>query len=158
MLTFTSTSGAFTSVVYANFGFNTGNCNTGFTPGSCTFVNTTSVIAALCVGKTSCVIDASYTGMGNDPCYGYGKTLAVILSTTTTQILGAPGASCATACGAWGAVCNPAITTGNSVQAITSVMPLTSSCAPNASLWSAPWQPAYISDVTSPYFGQCQGW
>ena len=72
-------SGAITGVTFASFGTPTGSCSTGFKVGACAAANTSSVISALCVGKTSCVVDVSTTLFG-DPCFNTLKHLDVLLN------------------------------------------------------------------------------
>ena len=46
---------------------------------TCSYANSTSVVAALCLGKTSCSITATNGVFGSDPCVKTVKTLSVQL-------------------------------------------------------------------------------
>jgi hypothetical protein len=63
------------SVVYANWGSNSGACGK-YAKGSCAAGTSASVVQSACVGKASCAISAINSTFG-DPCPGNGKTLVV---------------------------------------------------------------------------------
>ena len=69
------------AVSFASFGTPTGSCAAGWAVGSCDAANSTSAIAALCVGRASCSVDASIAFFG-DPCLGTLKTLAAQVTCT----------------------------------------------------------------------------
>jgi hypothetical protein len=80
LLTLSCASGVFSKVVFAEFGTPTGACNPGYNTSTCHAPNSYSVVAALCLGKSSCTLNATNGAFGGDPCYGTAKTLAVELS------------------------------------------------------------------------------
>ena len=63
-------------IVFASYGTPTGTCP-HFAVGKCAAANSTAVVEAHCLGKHSCTIDAD-TPLFGDPCFGVGKTLAVV--------------------------------------------------------------------------------
>jgi len=66
-----------TGVAFASFGTPTGSCAGGFAvDSSCNAANSSSVIAALCVGKPSCTFFSATTLFG-DPCFRTVKHLDV---------------------------------------------------------------------------------
>lgn len=71
-------SNTITAITFASFGTPSGQCGaTGFAVNaSCNAANTSSVIAALCVGQHSCTVPSSDQVYG-DPCFGTVKHLDV---------------------------------------------------------------------------------
>jgi len=69
----------FSGVTFASFGTPTGSCAGGFAKGACDAANSTAIVAAACVGQTSCTIDVS-TALFGDPCYDTVKHLAAALA------------------------------------------------------------------------------
>jgi Galactose binding lectin domain len=74
-LSCTGASNVINNITFASFGTPTGTCG-NFAVGSCNAANTTSAIAALCVGQSSCTFDSATTFFG-DPCYDTVKILYV---------------------------------------------------------------------------------
>ena len=71
--------GVVTGVVFASFGTPTGTCAGGFSKGSCDDANTTSKVAALCMGKAACSIPVT-TDFFGEPCFNVLKHLSVALN------------------------------------------------------------------------------
>jgi hypothetical protein len=72
--------GIFDGVDFAAWGTPTGTCSSVFAQGACETPTAAATVAALCVGKTACVIPAMGSTFGaTDPCPGVIKTLAVAL-------------------------------------------------------------------------------
>jgi hypothetical protein len=90
--------GVFTGVAFASFGAPTGSCSGKPAPAinaTCNAADSVAVVAAACVGKSSCVIDAiTATFGGTDPCLDVLKRLIVIMDgpcgtpTYTSQVRG----------------------------------------------------------------------
>lgn len=57
------------ALALADFGTSTGTCGTFQHDPTCTFANTTALVASMCIGKHNCTINVSDTVFG-DPCYG----------------------------------------------------------------------------------------
>ena len=80
--------GTIKKIDFAGYGDIAGSCSAGFkvaTVGgipSCHSAATHAIVAAACIGKTSCQLDASVVAVarGVDPCPGKGKVLAVVAS------------------------------------------------------------------------------
>jgi hypothetical protein len=70
----------FDTVVFASFGTPGGTCGNYTVAPSCNSPNSTSVVAAACLGKSSCSVTASNDAFGGDPCYNTVKSLAVQLA------------------------------------------------------------------------------
>ena len=97
--------GTIASVAFASFGTPTGRCRGGFQVGKCNAANSTSVVAAACVGQSACTIAATDATFG-DPCNGVQKVFsgAVTCSNNASNIIftngqyvpGVPGVT-----GAW---------------------------------------------------------
>lgn len=68
-------SGVISSIAFASFGTPAGAC-WNHQLGSCNAANSTAIVANLCLGKSSCSIEASSTLFG-DPCFDVPKQLAV---------------------------------------------------------------------------------
>ena len=66
--------GVFTAVAFASFGTPSGSCVAGFSKGACDAANSSAILAAACVGKSSCTIAVS-TQLFGDPCFGTAKML-----------------------------------------------------------------------------------
>jgi alpha-L-rhamnosidase len=81
--------GVFTGVTFASFGTWTGSCAAGFSKGACDAATSVEVITKLCVGKSSCSIQASDSVFG-DPCPSTVKKLAVSLAGQCGQPAGDP--------------------------------------------------------------------
>jgi hypothetical protein len=65
-------------IVFASFGTPSGACNSStFAKGSCDAANSKSVVAGLCLGKSSCEVDPSTLQFSGDPCEGVAKELAI---------------------------------------------------------------------------------
>ena len=79
------------SVVFSSFGTPTGSCAAGWSDGSCNAANSTTAVAALCVGKASCSVPASTSFFG-DPCLGTLKTLAASITCSAAAAAVAPPA------------------------------------------------------------------
>ncbi len=82
-LTLTCASGAaFTGVAFASFGTPTGTCAGGLAVNPACHANTSAaVVAAACVGKSSCTIPVTVAAFGGvDPCFDTVKSLAVSLN------------------------------------------------------------------------------
>ena len=69
-------SATITSIIFASYGTPTGTCP-DFAVGKCSAANSTVIVEQRCLGKRSCTIDAD-TPLFGDPCFGVGKTLAVV--------------------------------------------------------------------------------
>jgi len=69
----------FSSVLFASFGLPTGTCGNYQKTPTCDFTNSTSVVSALCIGKSSCSINSIKALFGFDPCPKVVKALAVSL-------------------------------------------------------------------------------
>lgn len=69
--------GNITDILFASFGTPTGNCPDFKKDPSCDSDTSLAVVKKLCVGKTSCSIDASDKAFG-DPCINVVKSLAVV--------------------------------------------------------------------------------
>ena len=85
-LHFTCPGGTFSGVTFASFGTPTGSCGGGFKKGACDAATSVATVAAACVGKGECTIEATNEAFGGDPCVNTPKLLAV-------QLAGACGAS-----------------------------------------------------------------
>ena len=72
-------SGKFTGVAFASFGTPSGSCDNGFTKGKCDSPNSVAKVAAACVGKSECNIQASNEFFGGDPCPLTPKKLSVVM-------------------------------------------------------------------------------
>lgn len=73
--------GTFTGVSFASFGtpiVGSGSCS--YSLGSCDASESVAVVAAACVGKSSCSIPAISSNFGGDPCSGVVKFLAASLT------------------------------------------------------------------------------
>ena len=62
--------GEIESVTFASFGKATGNCGAYARSASCDAANSSAVVAALCVGKKSCVVPTASGGAFGSPCDG----------------------------------------------------------------------------------------
>ena len=62
--------GVIESVTFASFGQPTGNCGAYARSASCDAANSSAVVAALCVGKASCVVPTAAGGVFGTPCAG----------------------------------------------------------------------------------------
>lgn len=72
-------SGLFTGVAFASFGTPTGSCPGPFAKSSCDAASSATVIAAACVGKSSCNISVTNGMFGGDPCPDTLKHLSVLM-------------------------------------------------------------------------------
>jgi hypothetical protein len=81
-----------TGVTFASFGTPTGSCAAGFTKGACDAANSTAIVAAACVGKSSCVIDVTADVFG-DPCVDTLKHFDAIVACPSPPIAGAVSVS-----------------------------------------------------------------
>jgi hypothetical protein len=70
-----STGGVISAVEFASYGTATGSCGS-FSQSSCHAANSSGMVAAACVGKNSCTLNAS-SSVFSDPCSGTAKWLAV---------------------------------------------------------------------------------
>jgi hypothetical protein len=70
------------AVTFASFGTPTGSCASGFAKSACDAANTTAIVTAACVGKSSCVIDVATTLFG-DPCFDTVKHFDAAVSCST---------------------------------------------------------------------------
>ena len=70
--------GIISAVTFASFGTPTGTCATGFSKGTCDAANSTAIVTAACVGKTSCSIDVSDINFG-DPCFDVVKSFSALV-------------------------------------------------------------------------------
>ena len=81
------------AVSFASFGTPTGSCAAGWAVGACNAANSTSAIAALCVGRASCSVEAS-TAFFGDPCLGTLKSLAAsVTCSAASGSMSTPAAS-----------------------------------------------------------------
>jgi hypothetical protein len=62
-------------IQFASYGTPTGSCGS-YHVGSCNAANSTSVVAAACIGRNSCTVFPNTTTFG-DPCFGTAKELVV---------------------------------------------------------------------------------
>jgi hypothetical protein len=62
--------GAIAAVEFASYGRPTGNCGAYARSDACHAANSSAVVAALCVGKTSCVVPTAAGGAFGTPCAG----------------------------------------------------------------------------------------
>lgn len=86
-LTFTCPDGLLISdVVFASYGNPTGACDTPQV-GTCHADSSSSVVRALCAGKSSCTLTASNATFG-DPCNGTAKSLTAEVSCDQNVVLG----------------------------------------------------------------------
>lgn len=70
----------FTGVAFASYGTPLGSCSGGWTADPTCNANTSvSVVAAACVGKSTCTLSVSNDAFGFDPCFDVTKVLAVAL-------------------------------------------------------------------------------
>jgi len=67
-----------TSVDFASYGTPTGTCG-AFATGDCSTASSETLVQSLCVGQSSCVVQAG-NGTFGDPCNGVTKSLAVQVS------------------------------------------------------------------------------
>eukprot|EP01047_Picozoa_sp_COSAG01_P071226 COSAG01_NODE_10999_length_2030_cov_1.718281_1_plen_629_part_01 len=65
-------------IVFASFGTATGDCAHGFKM-ACSSKNSTAVVSKLCLGKASCVVPATSSEFGGDPCVNVLKHLSVAI-------------------------------------------------------------------------------
>lgn len=74
--------GVFTAVDFASFGTPAGACPAFQRNASCDGDSTAAIVAALCLGKSACTLNATTDAMnkGKDPCLDTLKSLAVQLS------------------------------------------------------------------------------
>ena len=77
--------GAIASVDFASFGQPTGNCGGYARSATCHAGNSSAVVAALCVGKQSCVVPTAAGGAFGTPCAGE-TWLAVQLTCTNSAL------------------------------------------------------------------------
>ena len=77
--------GAIASVDFASFGQPTGNCGAYAPSATCHAANSSAVVAALCVGKQSCVVPTAAGGAFGTPCAGE-TWLAVQLRCTNAAL------------------------------------------------------------------------
>jgi hypothetical protein len=70
--------GVFTNVIFASFGTPTGSCGSGFQLGSCNALNSTAIVSAACLNKSTCTIDVADSLFG-DPCYETVKQFDALL-------------------------------------------------------------------------------
>eukprot|EP01062_Namystynia_karyoxenos_P058419 TRINITY_DN4996_c0_g1_i2.p1 TRINITY_DN4996_c0_g1~~TRINITY_DN4996_c0_g1_i2.p1 ORF type:complete len:1162 (+),score=273.79 TRINITY_DN4996_c0_g1_i2:93-3488(+) len=66
---------AISAIGFASFGTPTGDCTAGFSKGKCDAPNSSSIVAAACVGRSSCTVTAT-DQLFSDPCYGTAKHLS----------------------------------------------------------------------------------
>ena len=76
--------GVFTAVTFASFGTPSGSCAAGFTKGACDAANSTAIVSAACLGKSSCTISVS-TNLFGDPCFDTVKQLDAQLTCSTAS-------------------------------------------------------------------------
>ena len=79
-------SGLFTGVAFASFGTPTGSCPGPFAKGSCDAAASATVVAAACVGKSSCSIPVTNAAFGGDPCVNTLKHLAVLMEGECAEV------------------------------------------------------------------------
>lgn len=145
---------AFTSLVFASFGTPSGSCPS-YSYSSCHAANTSAIVTAACMYKTTCTI-AVTTQLFGDPCPSViDKYLVVQMGTNGTYYMGLQGASCASACQGYGLACNPTMSSWDSPDIFGE---LNINCTADATPWSSAVQPAYVSDTAHPDYGKCQGW
>ena len=77
-------SGIISEILYASYGTPTGSCSTGFTTSTCSAAKSAALVAAQCVGKSSCSITAS-NAVFTDPCTGTLKALAIQVACNASQ-------------------------------------------------------------------------
>ena len=80
-------SGTISQILYASYGTPTGSCSTGFTTSTCNAAKTAAIVAAQCVGKSSCSVTAS-NSVFTDPCVGTLKALAIQVACNASQSAG----------------------------------------------------------------------
>lgn len=68
------------SISYASFGGTPGGGCGAYTPPACDAPTSKATVAAACLGKAQCTIQATNAVFGGDPCPGEGKTLFVTAS------------------------------------------------------------------------------
>jgi len=74
--------GVISSILFADYGTPTGTCGSWARNATCSEANATAVVAAQCVGKSSCTVFAGPPNWG-DPCYDTVKTLDVQATCST---------------------------------------------------------------------------
>ena len=77
-------------ITFASFGVAGGDCTHGLKEGSCNAANSTQVVSALCLGRTSCHVEALSAAFGGDPCAGRTKFLSVAVHCTGDPPAAAP--------------------------------------------------------------------
>ena len=78
--------GVIESVTFASFGQPSGNCGAYARSASCDAANSSAVVAALCVGKASCVVPTAAGGVFGTPCAG-ANHLAVQLQCSNHSLV-----------------------------------------------------------------------
>ncbi|CEP01105.1 hypothetical protein PBRA_008417 [Plasmodiophora brassicae] len=73
-------------IIFASYGTPSGQSGV-YTLGSCNSINSVSVVRQACVNKTSCLLTASASTFGSDPCPGTTKQLSVAINCTTVPKL-----------------------------------------------------------------------
>ena len=82
-------------ITFASFGTPTGSCSTGFAGGSCSAADVLPTIKRLCLGKNSCIVNATVQAFGHkDPCFRVPKQLVAEVHCSGDP----PGVSCAGSC------------------------------------------------------------
>ena len=86
--------GTITNITYATYGAVEGSCATGFSTAGCHSPETLGIVQALCIGKTSCALNASVQAAahGSDPCPGKVKKLAIAATGCEAEAPHAPPA------------------------------------------------------------------
>ena len=95
LLTLSCPGGAFSSVNFASYG--TPQCGAGacaYSAGNCSAPSSAAVVAAACVGQSSCAIEVGVGTFGADPCPGVYKFLAVSLAGAGCSAAPPGGQSC----------------------------------------------------------------
>jgi len=79
--------GSISKIDFASYGLPSGTCGNYSINPDCNAKDSVSVVAAACLGKTSCVVDASNENFHGDPCLNIVKRLSVQVSgCTSTKI------------------------------------------------------------------------
>ena len=77
-------------ITFASFGVADGDCTHGLKEGNCSAFNSTQVVSALCLGKSSCHVEALSDAFGGDPCAGRTKFLSAAVHCTGDPPAAAP--------------------------------------------------------------------
>ena len=74
----TDAAATISSIIFASYGTPTGVCPS-FSRGTCDASNSSAVVSAACLGKSSCTVYPNTTTFG-DPCYGTAKVLSAVFT------------------------------------------------------------------------------